>query len=292
MIQIKNITRHFRSNFWEKEFTALDDVSFQITAGKVTGFLGANGAGKTTLLKILMGFIKANSGDIQFSSELGTSQNEIFGKLGYLPERPYFYPYLSGHNFLKFMGELNNVPTNILEKNIQKYSKTLKIDHALNRLVRGYSKGMLQRLGLISVLLHDPELIILDEPLSGLDPIGRKEFKNIFMDLKNQGKTLFFSSHIVNDIEEVCENVVVLENGKLFYQGAISDLVEENKDLLYEIQYLDKNMQKQTESVAHIKKDAYIKNLCQQDSEILSVNPIIPSLEEIIYKIKVGNEKV
>ncbi len=283
MIQIKNITKSFQANFWEKKFIALDDVSFSIHSGKMTGFLGANGAGKTTMMKVIMSFISPDSGEVIFSKELGNDNNKIFSKIAYLPERPYFYPYLTGREFLEFMGKLNDVSHERLEKEILYWSERLKIDFALSRKVRDYSKGMLQRLGLASVLLHDPLFILLDEPLSGLDPVGRKEFKDIFLELHQKSKALFFSSHIVPDIEEICDELIVLDKGKLFYQGRMDEILKSNSESHLELLYLDQNGQKIQEFLGEDQRDLRLKKIFEDGHSVISLKAKNRTLEDIIY---------
>ena len=237
LLKIENLIKTFDTELFEKKIEVLKGVSFSIPAGKTVGFLGANGAGKTTLLKILMGFIPKNSGEVSFSKSFGQNDNEIFAHLGFLPERPYFYPHLKGRELAFYMGKIQDLDRLEIEEGIEKWSKVFKIDHALDRDVRGYSKGMLQRLGFMCTLLHDPRLIILDEPLSGLDPIGRKELKDVMKVLQKEGKSIFFSSHIVSDIEEVCDRVIFLKNGLIEFEGDVKTLVEEKKQSLEDIFY-------------------------------------------------------
>ena len=303
MITFDGVSKDFRTHFWTKPFRALDKVSFQIRHGEVVGFLGANGAGKTTSMKILMGFIRSSEGEVLFDPILGKNRNEVLSKIGFLPERPYFYPHLTGREFLHFMGQLNKIKKNTLESRIKEWSTRLGIEFALSRRVRDYSKGMLQRLGLVSVLLHDPEILILDEPLSGLDPLGRKELKDLLIELRHRGKTIFFSSHIVPDVEEICKKVIFLESGKVVYQGEIDTLVEQNlahktiiravvRDRRIQTPHIILDAQVET-GVKTIEIESSIKNHClkeliSQNIEILSINPLRPSLEEIFYKIR-GN---
>ena len=294
MFTVDKIVKSFKTDFWAKSFYALDEVSFTVEQGQTVGFLGANGAGKTTLLKILMGLIYQDSGEIRFHRELGESREEIFSNLGFLPERPYFYPYLTGRNFLHYMGKLQYLPTDIRIKKIRTLSERLQIDHALDRKIRGYSKGMLQRLGLASALLHDPMIVILDEPLSGLDPVGRKEFKDILQSLGKQGKTVFFSSHIVPDVEEICDNIVLLEKGKLVYQGKMEDIIAKGISPKFCIklstseipepfkQYYDRA--KDVLEVSSQEKEKVIAQLVEHNCSITSLYQNRLSLEEIIYR--------
>ena len=192
MIQFNNITKKFQNNFWDKEFTAVDNVSFGISSGDLVGFLGANGAGKTTLIKILMDFSRQTSGHIDFDKTMGQTSSEVKSGIGYLPERPYLYPHLTGREFLHYVGALNSIDAENLERLIIYWSEKMQIAHALEKSTKEYSKGMLQRLGFVSCLIHNPKLLILDEPLSGLDPMGRRDFKKIMVELNKNGVTIFF----------------------------------------------------------------------------------------------------
>lgn len=298
MIEFRNVTKTFQKDFWAQPFKALDNVSFKIPQASMVGFLGANGAGKTTSLKILMEFIKPNSGEVHFSSELGGGLFQALSKIGYLPERPYFYPHLTGQEFAELMGQLSNVPKPLLKERIKIWSKQLNIDHALNRQIRGYSKGMLQRIGFVTVLLHDPQMLILDEPLSGLDPVGRKEIKDVMRKLNYEGKTVFFSSHIVSDIEETCSDVVVLENGQCIYNGEIEKLLDENRSSGYEFTYSGEALQSVpfeklnasskiwTIRTSESHKNQALQEIIERGYDLRKVELSRVSLEEIIYKIK------
>jgi ABC-2 type transport system ATP-binding protein len=284
MINFINVSKTYKTDFWAKKFFALEGVSFSVNTKSLTGFLGANGAGKTTSLKILMDFVRQDSGSVQFDKSLGSNKKDIFSRIGYLPERPYFYQSLTGYEFLNYMGKLQGLDNKFLKEQIVKWSKTFNINYALDRKVKGYSKGMLQRLGMASTLLHDPQLVILDEPLSGLDPVGRKEIKDVLLELNKSGHTIFFSSHIVSDIEEICDDVVVLEKGKCIYSGKVNDLIVASGDFVWEVSYRNA-IGVSKESVTVEDKDNRIKQLIMDGSTILSVNLKRQSLESIIYKI-------
>jgi len=301
MFVVKEISKKFKNDFWEKEFFALSEVSFEIGEGEIVGFLGANGAGKTTFLKILLQFISSTSGKVEYSSLLGQGK-KVFENIGYMPERPYYYPHLTGNEFLDYCGRLQDLDKKTINEQVEKWSKELKIDFALDRYIKSYSKGMLQRLGFVSTLIHDPKLIILDEPLSGLDPLGRKEFKDILVRLNQSGKTVFFSSHIVSDVEEICERVVVLEKGKMIYSGAIDQLISKNLRPIYEISIL-KNIDIENEykeyfshsnselsffEVPIVKKNDVVTKLVSSGAEIISLQKSKTSLESVIYNLK-GN---
>ena len=294
MFTVEKLVKSFKTDFWAKSFYALDDVSFTVERGQTVGFLGANGAGKTTLLKILMGLIYQDTGEIRFHDDLGVGQEQIFANLGFLPERPYFYPYLTGRDFLCYMGKLQQLSPAVQKEKIASLSERLQIAHALDRKIRGYSKGMLQRLGLASTLMHDPMMVVLDEPLSGLDPVGRKEFKDILQSLGKEGKTVFFSSHIVPDVEEICDNIVLLEKGKLVYQGRMDEIIAKGVSPKFcikishgeipEMLMAHYDEKKEVLEVSVEEKEKVIAQLLEHNCKIISLYQNRLTLEEIIYR--------
>ncbi len=297
MINFNEVSKIFKSDLITKPFIALDNVSFSVPEGSMVGFLGANGAGKTTSLKIIMDFIRPSNGSVQFSETLGKNKLEVFRNIGFLPERPYFYPNLTGEDFLIFMGQLSDMKVSDIKEQITLWSPRFKIDHALKRELKTYSKGMLQRIGFLSTIIHHPKIIILDEPLSGLDPIGRKELKDVIVEVHKQGKTVFFSTHIVPDIEEICDRVIFLKEGKLTYDGSVSALMKQARNQDYEISYssnleidsalikdkikLPDNILKITVPSEH--KDKLVQSIVQSQGIIHNLELIRPSLEDIFY---------
>lgn len=286
MIDFDNVTKKFRNNFWEKNFLALDHVTFRINKGDLVGFLGANGAGKTTLIKCLMDFSRPDEGQIIFSSELGSHPLSIKSNIGYLPERAYLYQHLTGREFLTLTGKLNSLSGHQLNSLIEIWAEKIQIIHALDRSIRGYSKGMQQRLGFISALIHQPKFLVLDEPLSGLDPVGRRDFKKILRELNQEGITIFFSSHIVSDVEEICNKVVFIEKGKLIYNGPITELMEKNSKDIYVIKYYNINGTLQTVSTTSKDKNQLLSRIINEGGNVVELEKEQQSLEEIIYKIK------
>lgn len=227
-IVVEGLTKTYKPMWpWLKETTVLFDVSFSVGQGEIFGFLGHNGAGKTTTMKMLMGLLRPTCGRIEL---LGASADNVavHARIGYLPEAPYFYDYLTAEEFLRFYGRLAGLHRETVQQRVPQLLERVGLTEARHRQLRKFSKGMLQRIGLAQALIHDPELIILDEPMSGLDPIGRKEVRDLILNLRDQGKTVFFSTHIVSDVEMICDRVGILAKGRMLKSGRIEDLVNEH----------------------------------------------------------------
>lgn len=214
--------------------TALSGLSLSVRQGEIYGFLGPNGAGKTTTLKILIGLMAASGGNVQL---LGKPAGDVQTRrrLGFLPESPYFYDYLTAEEFLVFYGQLAGLNREALGKRVTTLLEMVGLTEARQRQLRTFSKGMLQRVGLAQAIIHDPELIILDEPMSGLDPIGRKQVRDLILHLREQGKTVFFSTHIIPDVELICDRVGIVVKGKLLATGRVDELVNEGHTQSIEI---------------------------------------------------------
>jgi ABC-2 type transport system ATP-binding protein len=220
----QNLCKIFRVGFWGKKVTAVDHVSLDVRRGEIFGFLGPNGAGKTTTLKILMGLIYPSSGTARlFGYSVGDHRAKA--RLGFLPESPYFYDFLTSREFLRFYGHLFDFSGKVLEQRVDELLELVGMTPAGDLQLRKFSKGMLQRVGIAQALINDPELVILDEPMSGLDPIGRKEVRDLILRLKESGKTVMFSSHILHDAEVLCDRVAMIMKGRLVACGHVSELI-------------------------------------------------------------------
>jgi ABC-2 type transport system ATP-binding protein len=232
-IEIDNLTKDYEVGFWRKrKVRALDGLSLKVEQGQIFGFLGANGAGKTTTLKLLMRLIYPSGGAARILGH-DISDVSMHARIGYLPENAYFYDYLTAREFLNYCGELfgqdrstrtGRTEELLLRVNLEKKS--------WDRQLRKFSKGMLQRVGLAQALVNDPEIVFLDEPMSGLDPVGRREVRDLIASLRGEGKTVFMCSHILSDIEVLCDSVAILKDGRLARAGSLDELRARESSLI------------------------------------------------------------
>lgn len=227
-IRINNVSKDFGDK--HKKNKALDKLSMDISQGEVFGFLGPNGAGKSTTIKLLLNFIRPDSGEMSIL-EHRVGRDEFRHRIGYLSEFPFFYDHLTAKETLLLSGRLSGVNKDELGRRIQDLLSRMNLTAAADRSVGGFSKGMKQRLGMANALVHDPDVLIFDEPMSGLDPIGRQMIKDIILELKGRKKTIFFSSHILSDIEELCDRIGIIHRGKLLYHGGLADFLPSGKRL-------------------------------------------------------------
>lgn len=227
IIRTENLVKEFRIGFFRKRVQAVRGLSLEVKPGEIFGFLGPNGAGKTTTIKMLMGLIFPTSGRAELFG-MPARDVEAKSKVGFLPEHPYFYEYLTGFEFLDFYGRLFGLNRSIRPTRVERLLEQVGLPHARDIPLRKYSKGMIQRVGIAQALINDPDLVVLDEPMSGLDPIGRKEVRDIIFNLKDQGKTVFLSSHILQDVEMICDRVAILIKGQLRKIGRLEDLLSEH----------------------------------------------------------------
>jgi ABC-2 type transport system ATP-binding protein len=219
IVRINAIVKDFRPGLGLRRRRVLHGISFDVCDGEIFGFVGPNGAGKTTTLKILMGLIRATDGK---ASILGHDVGETAFRrhVGFLPENPYFYDFLSGREILRFYARLSGVPRASVGPRVDALLEWAGLSHAADARLRTYSKGMLQRIGIAQALVHDPKVVFLDEPMSGLDPIGRKEVRDLILRLRSEGKTVFMNTHILSDVEMVCDRVAIIVRGRIRFQGA------------------------------------------------------------------------
>jgi len=225
VIEINNLTKDYEVGFWRKrKVRALDGLSLSIDGGQIFGFLGANGAGKTTTLKLLMRLMFPTGGSARI---LGHDIQDVsmHQRIGYLPENPYFYDYLTAREFLDYCAQIFGYPAATRKKRAADLLARVKLDEKRwDTQLRKFSKGMLQRVGLAQSLVNDPEIVFLDEPMSGLDPVGRREVRDLIAVLRDEGKTVFMCSHILSDIEVLCDRVAILKKGRLAQVGYLDEL--------------------------------------------------------------------
>ncbi len=224
LIDVRNLAKTFKIGFFGRRVEAVRGISFDVRRGEIFGFLGPNGAGKTTTIKMLTGLITPTSGDAYLMGRRVPSP-EAREAIGFLPENPYVYPYLTPREFVELCGRLSGLSGHKLHTRSAEALELVKITYAADRQVRRLSKGMLQRAGLAAALVSDPELLILDEPMSGLDPVGRKEVRDLIFAERDRGRTIFFSTHILSDVEAMCDRVAILRSGKVVVSGALRQLL-------------------------------------------------------------------
>ncbi len=225
-VTVENLTKIFPAQLGQARKVGLVGVSLSVSPGETFGLLGPNGAGKTTLQKIVLGLMRPTSGKV---TVLGSTpdQTAVRQRVGYLPENPYFYTYLTGREFLDFCGGLFQIPRSTLANRVKDLLERLNMTAAADIQLRKYSKGMLQRIGVAQALVNDPELVFLDEPMSGLDPVGRKQLRDLILSLKSEGKTIFFNTHILSDVELICDRIGILCEGKMVAYGSVAELTRD-----------------------------------------------------------------
>ena len=260
-------------------FVALSELSLTVGRGEIFGFLGPNGAGKTTTLKILMGLARPTSGTAMLLGKpLGDVETRR--RIGFLPESPYFYDYLTGEEFLGFYGELAGLNRSDASQRVTTLLDLVGLAEARSRQLRKFSKGMLQRIGLAQALIHDPELVILDEPMTGLDPVGRKHVRDLILNLRDRGKTVFFSTHILPDVEMICDRVGIVMKGRLVASGRVEDLMEQEHTKSVEILSHDLNANDSSVIRSHAVR------ILERGRQCLIVLPNAESVDETVAEIR------
>ena len=306
IIEIENLTKDYEVGFLKKKkVRALEDLSLEVAGGQIFGFLGGNGAGKTTTIKILMSLIFPTSGNARI---LGSDVSDVkmHAKIGYCPENPYFYDYLTARELMNYFGELFGLDSAKRKAKTEELLTKVGLDEKdWNKQLRKFSKGMLQRVGLAQSLINEPEIVFLDEPMSGLDPIGRREVRELIAEQREKGTTVFMSSHILSDIEALCDNVAILRKGKLAAQGNLNELLSKSgENQSFEInangvsaENLNDEISKISGAILTAKPNgASIQVLSENDVEkilpiirkangkLVSVQPVKQSLEEFFVE--------
>ena len=299
IVEIENLTKDYEVGFWRKrKVRALDGLSLSVEPRQIFGFLGANGAGKTTTLKLLMRLMFPTAGRARI---LGQDINDIstHQRIGYLPENPYFYDYLTPREFLDYCGQLFDLDSATRRRRAEELLTRVNLDQkSWSRQLRKLSKGMLQRVGLAQALVNDPEIVFLDEPMSGLDPVGRREVRDLIAALRTEGKTVFMCSHILSDIEVLCDSVAILKKGRLAHAGSLDELRAQESNVIEIVaagtneavlrENLNQNAQLLIDASGvriHIQDekeiDAVIAAVRKADGKLVSVQPVRQSLEEL-----------
>ncbi|WP_202709602.1 ABC transporter ATP-binding protein [Sporosalibacterium faouarense] len=261
MIELKELYKKYGSHI------VLNGISLDVKKGSVFGFLGHNGAGKSTTMNILTGLINYDSGIVRINGkDMKSNKNEIMKNVGYLPETPKFYPYMNAYEYLSFIGNLSGYSKKEIRNRSKELLKQVKLESAEKRRIGGYSRGMKQRLGLAVSIFNKPEILFLDEPSSALDPEGRREIIEIIQNLKKQDITVFLSTHILNDVERVCDEVVILNDGEIALQGKLNKIKEDYILPVYDIEFEN--------SIENIKelllKESWIYNI-HEKNKLISV---------------------
>ena len=278
-LEVRDLKKTYRTPFRRKKVEALRGVSFRVERGHIFGFIGPNGAGKTTTIRTLMGLIRPTGGQALILGHPIPSRAARF-RVGFLPESPYFYDYLTVGELLDLAGRLFGVPFAQRKKRADELIEKVGLGRARTQSLKKFSKGMLQRAGLAQALMNDPEVVVLDEPTSGLDPIGRKEVRDLILELKAAGKTVFFSSHILTDIEAIADEVAIVARGQIQSQGAPADLVTQTVLGIDVTVRLPDGSVRTTQLAADADVDAHLAKEREAGAKVISVTPRHETLED------------
>lgn len=303
-ITVENLTKTYRTGFWlNQQVTSLKSCTLDVQTGQTFGLLGANGAGKTTLLKLLLGIIQPTSGTAKLlGHDLGDRLSRQ--KIGYLPENAYYYDYLTGWELLDFIGSMFGMDSRLKNDRIAELLDLVGLAQstARKKQIRQYSKGMVQRVGLAQALINDPELVFLDEPMSGLDPVGRYQIREIILTLKEQGKTVFFNSHILSDVELICDRIGILHKGELIAIGTLNELLGSDQSFqvsghggtIAQLQAWVKDLEFQNHTWHGTlvgEAESFLKFLAEINANLVSMNLSRQTLEEFFIG-KLGRNPV
>ncbi|TVQ16854.1 MAG: ABC transporter ATP-binding protein [Leptolyngbya sp. DLM2.Bin15] len=297
VVQVEALEKAYRTGFWlNQTVVPLKNCSLTVYQGETFGLLGPNGAGKTTLLKTLLGIVRPTSGrGLLLSQPLG--DRTVKQRVGYLPENPYFYDYLTGWEFLEYAAGLFRIPRSVQKTRIPELLDLVGLakSAALKKQMRKYSKGMLQRVGMAQALINDPDVVFLDEPMSGLDPMGRYQIREIILSLKAQGKTIFFNSHVLSDVELICDRIAILAQGELLCVGSIPELVGVTE--VYAVRVRGGNAEVLRQWIPDLEADDgvwhghlkgepqdFLASLRLMSAQLLSMQLARPSLEEFFVQ--------
>ncbi len=300
-IEIKGLTKDFLLGFWKKRSVrALDNLDLAVEKGEVFGFLGPNGAGKTTTLKILMHLLRPTAGSAWILGE-PLDAVSMRRRIGYLPENPYFYDYLTARELLTYVGRLFGISQPALDRKVRDLLERVGLGDSGKIQLRKFSKGMIQRIGIAQALVNDPEVIFLDEPMSGLDPLGRREVRQVVVSLKSHGVTVLFSSHILPDVEALCDRVAIMNRGRLQAAGALNEIlkvrieghevilsgarphvVEELSGMCDQLTSLGDRLHLRAGNSTQVA--SIVSCALSGGAQLISVNPIRPSLEDYFFQ--------
>ncbi|MBN1572462.1 MAG: ABC transporter ATP-binding protein [Deltaproteobacteria bacterium] len=306
-VELRGIYKAYKTGFMMKKVEALNGVDLVIKKGEVFGYLGPNGSGKTTTLKLIMGIIYPDRGEIEVLSK-SPYDISVKEKIGFLPESPYFYDYLTAVEFLDFFARLFSIPQGVRRERIRRLLKSVGLEDRADEPLRRFSRGMLQRIGIAQALINDPELVFFDEPMSGLDPLGRAEVKEIIQGLKREGKTIVFSSHILPDVEAIADRVGIIVDGKIRDVGDLDRMLNERVSFVeITVCGLDHDLLKSIEGKAEVKRTLKDRTVLLVDGaeninevidylrslkiSIESVEPIRLTLEELFLSEIKGKSK-
>jgi ABC-2 type transport system ATP-binding protein len=300
-LEIKGLKKSFRSNFLIRKYDILKGIDLDVEQGEIYGFLGPNGAGKTTTIKCVMGLLKGDAGEILLAGQPATSP-AARRRTGFLPENPYFYDYLTAREFLVFSASLFDIDAAAVKDKVEILIHRVGLSGHEDLKLRKFSKGMIQRLGLAQALINDPDLLILDEPFSGLDPVGRKDLRTLILSLREQGKTIFFSSHILQDMELMVDRVGIILDGAIRRQGRLSELISRSTQYCEVVcdHIAEKHLAqlhgnfvcRDGQFILTLASDAdinlVVESIIHNDGRIVAVNPVKMTLEDIFFSEMTG----
>jgi ABC-2 type transport system ATP-binding protein len=300
ILRVEDLHKTFRIGFFRKRIEAVRGVGFEVRQGEIFGFIGPNGAGKTTSIKMMLQLIFPDRGRVEIFGR-PTGHPETRKRLGYLPENPYIYTYLRPLEFLDLCGRLTGLDRKARKQRSSALLERLALSHAVDRPIGRFSKGMMQRLGICQALLHDPELLILDEPFSGLDPIGRKDIRDLLLEQRAAGKTLIFTSHVLSDVELLCERIALVQRGTIVAYGRIDELLRpEVRRVEIELSQVTAELRAELESrtttlrdlhhcwSAVVEGDAHVPEILElalrRGAQVLAVTPHRERLEDLFVR--------